>query len=93
MGTNTPLHLVVHASTWLPDVVVFHPIERLRSPVARSAALAAGSHTVASGLPPTLLHSVGGLAVVLVVKVLNVVKPRGLTPYGLAKAAGRARPA
>ena len=33
-------------------------------------------------LPSTLPHSVGGLAVLLVVLVLNVYKPRGLTPYG-----------
>ena len=34
------------------------------------------------GLPSTLLHSVGGLLVLLVVQVLNVYKPQGLTPYG-----------
>ena len=33
----------------------------------------------------TLLHSVGGLIVLLVVTVLNVFKPRGLTPYGWRK--------
>lgn len=33
-------------------------------------------------LPPTLPHSVGGLFVLLVVHVLNVYKPQGLTPYG-----------
>jgi hypothetical protein len=38
------------------------------------------------GLPGnTLLHSVGGLIVLLVVTVLNVFKPRGLTPYGWRK--------
>ncbi len=36
-------------------------------------------------LPPTLLHSVGGLLVLLVVQVLNVYKPQGLTPYGWRK--------
>ena len=30
----------------------------------------------------TLVHSVGGVLVLLVVLVLNVYKPRGLTPYG-----------
>lgn len=30
----------------------------------------------------TLVHSVGGALVLLVVLVLNVYKPRGLTPYG-----------
>lgn len=33
----------------------------------------------------TLVHSVGGLAVLLVVHVLNVYKPRGLTRYGWRK--------
>lgn len=33
----------------------------------------------------TLVHSVGGTAVLLVVVVLNVYKPRGLTPYGWRK--------
>jgi hypothetical protein len=52
--------------------------------VTRSAAIAAASTTAAElrALPPTLLHSVGGLGVLLVVQVLNVYKPQGLTPYG-----------
>ena len=36
-------------------------------------------------LPSTLLHSVGGLVVLLVIQVLNVFKPRGMTPYGWRK--------
>lgn len=36
-------------------------------------------------LPPTLVHSVGGLVVLLLVQVLNVYKPQGLTPYGWRK--------
>lgn len=36
-------------------------------------------------LPGTLLHSIGGLVVLLLVQVLNVVKPQGLTPYGWRK--------
>jgi hypothetical protein len=36
-------------------------------------------------LPGTLLHSVGGMAVLLVIQVLNVYKPRGLTRYGWRK--------
>lgn len=42
----------------------------------------------------TLLHSVGGLVVLVVVLVLNVYKPRGLTPYGWRRQqeeAGRVR--
>lgn len=33
-------------------------------------------------LPPTLVHSVGGLAMLLIIQVLNVYKPQGLTKYG-----------
>jgi len=36
-------------------------------------------------LPSTLLHSGLGLVVLLIVLVLNVYKPRGLTPYGWRK--------
>ena len=36
-------------------------------------------------LGTTLLHSVGGTLILLVVLVLNVYKPRGLTPYGWRK--------
>ena len=36
-------------------------------------------------LGSTLVHSVGGTVVLLVILVLNVYKPRGLTPYGWRK--------
>jgi hypothetical protein len=38
-----------------------------------------------SGLPSELLHSGVGLLVLVVVQVLNVYKPRGVTPYGWRK--------
>jgi hypothetical protein len=56
--------------------------------VVRSAALAAAPTTTDADLlaiPPTLVHSVGGLVVLLVIEVLNVYKPQGLTPYGWRK--------
>ena len=37
------------------------------------------------GLGGDLLHAGGGLLVLLVITVLNVYKPRGLTPYGWRK--------
>jgi hypothetical protein len=37
------------------------------------------------GLESTLVHSVGGMVVLLVVMWLNVYKPRGLTAYGWRK--------
>jgi hypothetical protein len=36
-------------------------------------------------LPGSLLHSVGGLVVLIVVTFLSVYKPRGMTPYGWRK--------
>ncbi|WP_455361116.1 hypothetical protein [Streptomyces sp. SYSU K21746] len=36
-------------------------------------------------LPGTLFHSVGGLVVLLVILILSVFKPRGLTRYGWRK--------
>ncbi len=36
-------------------------------------------------LPGSLPHSVGGLVLLLVITMLNVYKPRGLTPYGWRK--------
>jgi hypothetical protein len=37
------------------------------------------------GSPPTLVHSIGGLVVLVTIQVLNVYKPEGLTPYGWRK--------
>jgi hypothetical protein len=56
--------------------------------IGRLAAIAADpttSETQLLALPGTLLHSIGGLLVLVVVQVLNVYKPPGLTPYGWRK--------
>ena len=54
--------------------------------IARSAELArSATSDELNVIPPTLLHSVGGLAVLLLIQVLNVYKPQGLTPYGWRK--------
>lgn len=37
------------------------------------------------GLPGSLLHSIGGLLVLIVVTILAVYKPRGMTKYGWRK--------
>ena len=53
--------------------------------IANLAAVAADSDTsdqALRALPSTLGHSIGGTVVLLVVLVLNVYKPRGLTRYG-----------
>lgn len=54
-------------------------------PLVRIAADPTTSDTALRALPSTLVHSVGGLIVLLVVLGLNVYKPRGLTPYGWRK--------
>ena len=52
---------------------------------AAMAGDATTTDTAVLAFPPTLLHSVGGLAVLLVVQMLNVYKPQGVTPYGWRK--------
>ena len=58
------------------------------STIGALAAMAADPTTSADqlrALGGTLLHSVGGALVLIVILVLNVYKPRGLTPYGWRK--------
>jgi hypothetical protein len=43
------------------------------------------SSDVLRTMPSTLVHSVGGTAVLLVILVLNVSKPQGMTHYGWRK--------
>jgi hypothetical protein len=50
------------------------------------AGLAAKTDSAAvNGLPGELLHAGLGLVVLIVIQVLNVYKPRGVTPYGWRK--------
>ena len=56
--------------------------------IDRAAAIATDRSTpeqTLRGLSGTLPHSVGGMAVLLIVQVLNIYKPRGLTRYGWRK--------
>lgn len=65
-----------------------------RELIGRMAGLAADPTTSEDdvlALPPTLVHSVGGLVVLLIVQVLNVYKPQGLTPYGWRRQQERRR--
>lgn len=50
--------------------------------VVSDLASAAASATDPAALPGTLLHSVGGLLVLLGIAVIAMFKPRGLTRYG-----------
>ena len=53
--------------------------------IAAMAASPTTSDAAVLAFPPTLVHSVGGLAVLLVVQFLSVYKPQGVTPYGWRK--------
>jgi hypothetical protein len=56
--------------------------------ISGSAAIAADGTTSNEqllALPTTLPHSLGGLTVLLVIQVLNVYKPQGMTRYGWRK--------
>jgi hypothetical protein len=56
--------------------------------IDRAAAVAADPATsehALRGLSGTLPHSIGGMAVLLIIQVLNIYKPRGLTRYGWRK--------
>lgn len=55
------------------------------SSLAATAADPATSPEQLAALDNTLIHSIGGMVVLVVVLVLNVYKPRGLTRYGWRK--------
>lgn len=57
----------------------------LEAPAVAQLAEAAASSSDPRGLPSTLVHSVGGLVVLLTNLVLSVFKPRGVTRYGWRK--------
>jgi uncharacterized membrane protein len=65
-------------------LVLLSEVQLIRR-VADLAAAATISGDELHALPNTLLHSVGGTALLLLITVLNVYKPRGLTPYGWRK--------
>ena len=64
----------------------------LEAQTVRSLAEAAGSGADPRDLPGTLPHSIGGLVVLLIVTVLSIYKPKGLTRYGWRKQRGERRP-
>ena len=80
-------HYWVLISLLLTAVALLVLLSEMRtvSALVRIAADPTTSDTALRALPSTLVHSVGGLIVLLVVLGLNVYKPRGLTPYGWRK--------
>jgi hypothetical protein len=63
----------------------------LEAPTISAMARAAATGADPRELPGSLVHSVGGLVVLLAVSVLSVYKPRGLTRYGWRRQQGRRR--
>ena len=76
--------LIALLLTVFATIVLVVETGTIRSFAAVAADPTASSHDL-RGLGSTLVHSVGGTVVLLVVLVLNVYKPRGLTPYGWRK--------
>lgn len=71
------LTLVATAVLLVQVPVIGHRAELARDPLTSPADLAAMGHL--------LPHSIGGTLVLLFITVLNVYKPRGVTPYGWRK--------
>jgi hypothetical protein len=70
--------------TIIAPVVLLVETQRI-SHFADTAANPATSGEDLRALGSTLVHSVGGAVVLLVILVLNTYKPRGMTPYGWRK--------
>lgn len=76
--------LISFALTIIAIVVLLSETQLIKR-VAEIAADPTTSVDALRALPNTLVHSVGGTLVLLITQVLNVYKPRGLTPYGWRK--------
>jgi hypothetical protein len=63
----------------------------LETETVENLAAAAASGADPRDLPGTLLHSVGGLVVLLLIVILSIFKPMGVTPYGWRKQEERRR--
>jgi len=87
LGTSWGLfrHYWVLFSLALTTLATAILLQHMRT-VSVFATVEAKTPGAASGeLPVELVHAGLGLRVLLVVQVMNVYKPRGLTPYGLRK--------
>jgi hypothetical protein len=77
--------------TIIATVVLLSETQTIAS-LADAAADPATSDERLRALPSTLPHSVGGMVVLLLILVLNVYKPPGLTRYGWRKQRGQRGP-
>jgi len=86
MSLGTKWGLFKHYWVLIPLVLtIFATVVLLTrlEPISLLAGIAAEADSAdLLALEADLLHPVGGLLVLLVIQVMNVYKPRGLTPYG-----------
>lgn len=76
--------LISFLLTIIATVVLLVETQRISSLAATAADPTTSSHHLRA-LENTLPHSVGGIAVLLVILVLNMYKPQGMTRYGRRK--------
>src|SRR4051794_33356827 len=89
MALGTPWGLFRHywvvlslVLTFLATVVLLVHMQTVSDIAGRAAAT---PNAAISGLPGEFVHAGGGMLVLLVIQVLNMYKPRGMTPYGWRK--------
>ena len=67
-------------------------LEHMQTVSSVAGVAAATPSAAVGGLPGEVVHAGGGLLVLLVIQVLNMYKPRGMTPYGRRKQHEQRRP-
>ncbi|MFG1697167.1 hypothetical protein [Nonomuraea sp. NPDC049309] len=84
---GTPWGLLRHY--WVLAKLLLTTVATLVLLVEAQTVAAMAQHAASSGdprgMPGTLPHSIGGLVVLLLITMLSVVKPQGLTRYGWRK--------
>ena len=71
--------------TSVATVVLLQHMQTVNAFAGMAGDVASAERTLRGGLRGELLHAGVGLLVLLAVQVLNVYKPRGVTPYGWRK--------
>jgi hypothetical protein len=82
---GTPWGLLRHHWVVMKLLLTLVATSILLQEASSVSSMAQMSASSATPRPGSLMHSVGGLAVLLIITVLSVVKPRGLTRYGWRK--------
>ena len=69
-------------------VCITHSVDqhiRTNKPFSLTGIAAETPSAAVGGLPGELVHAGVGMLVLLIIQVLNMYKPRGMTPYGWRK--------